>query len=70
MRKRFDYITDVARLDFGPIYIVATALYPRFQLVLSDNQLATAKIDMLRLVRIFRYFFLYAIENSIVLAWY
>lgn len=51
MNNRFAYVTEPVHFKFNPIYVVATALDPRFRLSLTAEQLDAAKTEILRLVR-------------------
>lgn len=50
LNDRFSFITDANHADFEPVYAVATALDPRFRLALTDDQMAAARSEILRMV--------------------
>lgn len=52
MRDRFAYITDPSGKKFEPIYVIATALDPRFRRSLDHNQLEKAKKEILKQVKL------------------
>lgn len=52
IKSRFSYILDPDHKQYEVIYAVATALDPRYSLALQDNQLVSAKEEILRLVSI------------------
>ena len=47
LNVRFKKFEDPSRLDFNPLFVVATALDPRFRLLLSEEQIAAAKKTIL-----------------------
>lgn len=50
VQRRFSYVLDPDNPKFEPIYVVATALDPRFRLLLNDAQMNAAKGRILQLV--------------------
>lgn len=50
IRRRFSYIIDTTHPEFEPIYVVATALDPRYRLILTDEQINAANRHILYLV--------------------
>jgi len=50
IQRRFSYIMDPNDQEFEPIYVVATALDPRFRLVLTEEQTNAANRHILHMV--------------------
>lgn len=46
LEERFDFVTNPASARFDSTYIVATALDPRYNCMLKDDQLSIAKAHL------------------------
>ena len=57
IQRRFSYILDPDQPNFEPIYAVATALDPRFRLVLNDGQINAARRRIMQIVSCNLYYF-------------
>jgi len=48
LKRRFDKILNPKAPDYEPIFVLATALDPRYKVVLNTEQVASAKTEILR----------------------